>query len=338
MENIYKFNTIKRDEIFFFLLFLFTSILASLRSPKLNDYEAYFQWFIDSPSIKTFFFELNNLPVPTDLLFFFILAIFKTIEFWQGFLFTLFFLTCFLKYLILKKSLNSKFIFIFYLLYFSLVGFQFDLVQFRFGSAVSFFLFFLFTNRKIFLFSSILMHFGILIYFPAYILTLLFIRYNNLLVLKLFLFLLFCFHLMLHFRLIDLTSILNLDILIWSDYLFGKVNNQFLFAQSEYSLVTLIRNSSVVLFLIFLNAKFIIKFQFLYCFSIFVYFLYLVLLPIDNFNARLMPIFEILFLIMFVYWLQIKFKHFYFLIFIVSFIFFAFTMNYFFQSPTMYIK
>ena len=326
----------KKNLVFLFVISVF-SILAAFRTPNLNDYQEYFQWYIDVPNISSFLNRIEDLPVPTDVLFFLILSIFKSIDFWRGFLWFVFFLSITLKYYILRERFNSFEIIAFLLVYFGLMGLQFELVQFRFGLAVSFLLYFIFSKNILFLILSIFTHFGITAYAPGIILAFLFNIFFSNHQIKILLILAILLHNLVFWGIIDLGSFYNLDFLIFNQYLFGKLNNQFLFATSAFSVITFVRNLIEVAFLLLLKDNFINKWKFLYRITVCTYFVYIFFLPIDNLNARLMPLIEIGFLIIFFDWIKQKFKSNYthIIIFSISLMFFLFSLYYFLSTATM---
>ena len=329
-----------RKDLYVFYSFFLISVFASLRSENFNDYNAYYNWYLNSQNINDFFNNLSNLPVPTDILFFFILAFFNTINFWHGFLFFIFFLSSFIKYKALDKHFDVFYISIFFLIYFGIIGFQFDLVQFRFGLALACFFSFIISKKPYLLILSLLFHFGVVIYLPAFLLSSFIYRLISIKTLKLLFFLMYIVHLFVFCGYLHFISFLNLEYLQMSDYLFGKVNNQFLFAKSEYSLFTLLRNSLVIFFVITSNFDLIKKNKFQFVLLLIIYFEYILFLPIDNFNARLMPLFELLFLFIFLQKIQQLFTSIGNKIFILFFsvLFGLFTFYYFYNSAEMYIK
>ena len=321
----------------FKILIVFISIVIGLRSNRFNDYFEYYDWFISTPSIYNFFQNLNNLPLPYDHLFFFIFSVFKTFNAWYLCLIFIALISLFTKLIAVNKMFNTFFIIIWFVLYFSFIGFQFELVQFRYGLGLGFILLYLINEKFVFYVFAALIHSSFLILLPAIILQKGFGHKHSSILKYLLSFILtiICYQSITKSPVVDFETILN--ILPEDLYFSGKLTNQFLKTEESFSFIMTFK------LLFFLSLSFYAKNKFeikLLLFQVYLGLIYMLTSSLDTVNARISAIIDLIGITMFLYLINKNFDNVLMRFILLLFsIIIAFISYYkFINSPTMLLK
>lgn len=334
---LFKRHKISKFNFIFFFVLSFISIIVAFRTERFNDYIAYFEWFNTVPDFFLFFDKIEDLPYQSDYLFFFGMSFFRYFFNWNFFLFFIFYLSILTKYIVVKSFLNSYAIVVFFVFYFSFIGYQFELVQFRYGLALSFLFLYTYLLKKRYLIISLLIHSGILIvFFP--IVAIFFSNIFSVKVVKKLLYILLILHVFVMFSSLNVISFFPFEYLPVEGFASGKLLNQFIFSTGKFSLFI---NFKLLFFigLIFLTFREDLVNKRALIFFIFTYLIYILVMYVDNFNARVTPILDFTALVIILNSLNNKFKKFPFFIFIltISLIILLFSTVYFFNSKSMFV-
>lgn len=313
------------------------SIVIGLRSNRFNDYFEYFDWFNSTPSIYNFFQNLNNLPLPFDYLFFFIFSVFKTFNGWYLCLIFIALISLFSKLNAVNKIFNTFFIFIWFVLYFSFIGFQFELVQFRYGLGLGFILLYLINEKFVFYVIAALIHSSLLLLLPAIILHKIIgnkqysiLRYILILILTII-----CY------QSITKSSILNFELILnklpEDLYFSGKLTNQILKTEESFSLIMTIK------LLLFLSLSFYAKNKFefkILLIQVYLGLIYILTSSFDTVNARISAIIDLIGITLLLYYINKNFDSLTmrFILFVVSIMIVLISYFKFINSPTMLLK
>jgi hypothetical protein len=317
------------------------SIIIGLRSNQFNDYFEYYNWFISIPKLNIFFNNLHNLPIPNDYLFFFIFSLFKTIDNWYLCLIFISLLSLLSKYIAIKNILNPFYIFIWFIFYFAFIGFQFELVQYRYGLAIGFFLLYLINENFLYYLIAILIHSSLSILIPVVIFQK-FLTYNNhlnknLKALKYILFFLivniFYQSFISNYK-FDFQNLL--DYLPEDLYVSGKFANEFLKTEESFSAIMTFKMILFLLLSLYAKEKFGLR---VLLFQVYLAFFYFLFSNLDTLNARISCLIDLIGITFLFYNLKGINNIFFKLIFLfLSLLVLAISFYKFINSPTMYLK
>jgi hypothetical protein len=323
------------------ILILCVSVIASYRSDLLNDYAAYYDWYNESPPIARFFEEFSDSGLVVDPLFFFINSLFKSSIGWHPFLASIFFVSVYSKYLFARAYLGVHMSNIWLIMYFATNGLQFELVQFRYGLALGIFMYAISRKYPLLCIASASIHISLIWTIPVGLV----LKYMNgidlLRMAKLAAGAIFFPYLYLYYTKEEslIHQVNNLGGVGDADFFFiGKTLSQIASSTSVSSVYTISKLSIEVWLLMMIDHKDKKSRSLVYLY-VFVLLLLYITANVDNFEARLVPILDIISLTLVLRMLNYKKQYIFseiIMLYMISISSLMYGFFYFLSSPSMF--